>query len=256
MLSKMKTEKSKKKNYFKKGVSSSLASFRNKDIFLVSALNGLMVLIFAIMIKIINLIGKQRISQVNTVDLTNIAFRTEEYISSMTSELKGFVMFMLFAAIAFCVLFILNWSFFQGVIYSNLSKAKFNIKFFGKFLLLNVLWLIPWFVLLFIVLFGSQVGSFVLFFYLVVLLFLHFSSILNILFVKNNKLKCIKNALKIGIVEIKNFLFPYFLVFVTYYIISRFLYFKPIPVLTVVVFVIFFSWVQVYISGVISEVKF
>ena len=99
------------------------------------------------------------------------------------------------------VLFLANWSFFQGLIYSKLAKKKFNLKYFLKFSLLSFV-----FFALFIVILGLIQNAVNLYLViplsmLFIILFIYYGNLIFLFFAKDNKIKSIKNALRYGTFE-------------------------------------------------------
>ena len=244
-------------SYIRANIRAYLNSFRriDKDFLSVLLLNSLFFLSTAGAVKLIEFVSRGQMEKMNRIDLSNIAFQTEAQLKSTIASMKGFVVFLIAAAAVFVLFTILNWSFFQGIIHSILLKKKFNIKFFWKFLILNIIWALPWSILFFIILLGTKVTYFVFTFTICLLLFFHFSFILYILFTKNNKLANIKKAMKIGTAKIQYFILPYFFIFITFIILSQLALLKLGNIIMLFIFIVFFSWWQYYIKNVILEIS-
>jgi len=133
-------------SYIRANIRAYLNSFRriDKDFLSVLLLNSLFFLSTAGAVKLIEFVSRGQMEKMNRIDLSNIAFQTEAQLKSTIASMKGFVVFLIAAAAVFVLFTILNWSFFQGIIHSILLKKKFNIKFFWKFLILNIIWALPW----------------------------------------------------------------------------------------------------------------
>lgn len=239
-------------DYLKNNIKIYVSSFKNKNILLVLILNLSFIIVTAALITLTKKISQPWIDKIQKVDLSNIVFQTEAQLQTIVSTLKGFILFAIFTAILFILLLITNWSLFQGIIYNILLKKRFNLKSFGKFLLLNIIWFIPWLILIFIILFGAK--YFITPTLILMLLFLHFSFILYILFTKNNKIK-IKQSLKIGTLKIHHFIIPYILIAITFIIISQ-LNLLKISYLTIAfIYLIFFSWLQNYTKEIVLNIQ-
>ena len=243
-------------DYIKKNLKMYAYSFKvDKDFLSVLLLNSLFFLSTAGAVKLIEFISRVNMEKMNRIDLSNIAFQTEAQLKSTIASMKGFVLFLIVAAVISVLFTIINWSFFQGIIHSILLKKKFNINFFWKFLILNIIWALPWSILFFIILLGTKVTYFVFIFTICLLLFFHFSFILYLLFTKNNKFSDIKKALKIGTAKIHYFILPYFLIFITFMILSQVALLKLGNIIMLLIFIVFFSWWQYYIKNVILEIS-
>ncbi len=240
-------------NYLKNNLKTYVNSFKNKNIVIILALNILFVTITTILVKLTKTISAPWIKVLEKADL-DLALQSEAKMQELANSLRGFVLFVILTTIIFILLIIINWSFFQGVIYNILLKKKFNMKYLGKFLLLNIIWFIPWTILLFIIIAGSKANYLLISFYTTILIFIHFSSILYILFTKNSKLKEIKNALKIGILKIHHFILPYIIITITFIILSQ-LNLLNINILAIgLVYLLFFSWIQNYLKEITTEI--
>ena len=244
-------------NYIKDSLKRYVNSFKNKNILLVSALNALFLVISVALIKIVQLISKPYIEKVDQIDLSSIVYQSEAQLQTITSVLKGFAIFTVLTVILFLLLLIINWSFCQGMIYHIFSKRKFTFKYFEKFLLLNLIWFIPWLALSFVILFGTKIDYFVASFFTIILAFLHLSFVLYTLFV-NHKLKKLihlKIHFRISIVRIYHFIVPYTLITLTFLIISQLNLLNPHYLIIVLIYILFFSWLQSYTRDVIIKIK-
>jgi hypothetical protein len=166
-------------------------------------------------------------------------------------------LFAILTAIIFILLLIINWSFFQGFIYHILLEKKFSLKYFEKFLLLNLIWSVPWIILFSIILFGAKTNYLAALFYGLILFFLHSSFVLYTLFV-NHKLKKLihlKTHFKISIVKIYHFIIPYAFITITFIIISQLNLLKLNILIIILMYTLFFSWLQNYTKDVIISIK-
>jgi len=240
-------------NYLKDSIKTYVESFKNKNILIVAALNVLFFLTTAIIVEIVKAISKQQMIKVNSLDISNLTLQSESQLQAIAGTLKGFAIFAVLTALLFVVLLIINWSFFQGMIYHILSKRKFSLKYFEKFLLLNLIWFIPWIAIFFIILFGVKAGYLVAAFYFLIGLFLHSSFVLYTLFVKGRKLKKMVH-LKISIVKIYHFIIPYTLITITFMIISQLNLLNPHYTIIIGVYLLFFSWLQSYTKDIIIKI--
>lgn len=242
-------------NYLKNTIKTYVNSFKNKNILLVLVLNTLFILITRGLIKLTKTISKSWIDKINKIELSNIISQSEAQLQATIGTLKGFTLFILFTAIIFILLLIISWSLCQGMIYNILLKKRFNLKYFEKFLLLNIIWFIPWIILIFIILFGGKIENFVTPIFILILLFLHFSFILYPLFTKNNRIKQIKQALRIGITKIHHYIIPYMVITITFIIISSINLFNIEPIIISLVYLLFFSWIQNYTKEITLKIR-
>lgn len=239
--------------YLKNSIKTYVNSFKEKNILLVSVLNALFIIVTAVIIKIISIISKPWAEKINNVDLSNIALQSEAELQNIVSTLKGFAIFAILTAIIFLLLLILNWSFFQGMIYHILVKRKINLKYFEKFLLVNIIWFIPWLIIFFIILFGAKINYLSASIYALILAFLHSSFVLYTIFIKEGKLKKLTH-LKVSI-KLHHFVIPYTLIAITFIIISQLNLLNPHIIVIALVYILFFSWLQNYTKEIILKIK-
>ncbi len=241
-------------NYLKNNLKTYVSSFKSKSILIITALNTLFILITAALIKLIKRISLPWISKLEGVELSNIASQTETELQQMATTLKGFITFTAIVAVSAIILLIINWSFFQGLIYNILLKKKFNINYLKKFLLLNLIWFIPWLLLFYAILSLAKLDYLVVSSLLLIILFLHFSFILYTLSAENNKLQ-IKKSLKLGITEVHRFIIPYILIIVTFIIISQLNLLSINIFIISLIYLLFFSWLQNYIKDITLKIR-
>ncbi len=150
--------------------------------------------------------------------------------------------------------------FFKGLIWSKILHKKFDIHFYRRFTLFNLIWIIPWSVLIVVLLFAIRTK--IVFWYIagIILIFLHFTNIIYVLFEKEKKfLRILKDTFILGIEKIHYFAVPYLLValiFLALVYILRLFTFLPwnlYVILFVLVLLIYLSWVRIYISNVILD---
>ncbi len=235
----------------------------DKKFILVLALNTLFVLLTIGTIKLIEWCANDLIEALKNVDLSNVLTQSELQLNATTTIMERFIVFILIAVISFILFMAANWSFFQSVIWSILLQKKFTLKFFGKFLLLNMVWFLPWLALIFIIWFGAKPNLLIILLALLILSFFHFSFILYALFAKESKFREIKEAIKSGVCKLHYFILPYIFVLIIFMIISilsnllaiRFLNGLIIAGLNLVLFLIFFSWLECCVGNIVISWK-
>ncbi len=243
--------------YLKNSIKTYVQSFNNRKILIVAILNIFLVIATAALIKLTSLISQPWLEKINKVGLSSIAAQTEAQLQAIISTLKGFALFTILTAIILILLLIINWSFFQGFIYHILLEKKFSLKYFEKFLLLNLVWSVPWITLFSIILFGAKTEYLAASFYSLILFFLHSSFVLYTLFV-NNRLKTLihlKTHFKISIAKIYHFIIPYTLITITFLIISQLNLLKLNILVISLIYTLFFSWLQNYTKDIIIGIK-
>ena len=225
-------------------------SFKNKTLLIVIPINIIFTLITILIIRLTQILSEPQINKISGIDLSNLVSQTEAQLKIAEAALKGFALFAISTAIIFLLILIINWSTTQGVVYSKLLKKKITLNYLNKFLLLNTLWFIPWILILGLVLFGGRAENPLVPAFIIILLFLHFSLILNTLFTKKPKLNQIKASLKLGTAKIHHFLLPYIIITVTFIIISQLNLLSINPIIIALIYILFFSWVQNYLKDI------
>ena len=104
---------------------------------------------------------------------------------------------------------IVNCSLFKGIIWSLSANKRFGLKFFKKFLLLNLIWVPIWFLAILLLDVIIKPETAIIYILILTVTAFYFTEILYPLFLKENKLKNIKEAFKLGVKKIRYFVFPY-----------------------------------------------
>ncbi|MBI2208225.1 hypothetical protein HYU50_01915 [Candidatus Woesearchaeota archaeon] len=154
------------------------------------------------------------------VDLAqNLLGLNQQAASSLLTSVRGFFFFLIFSAILFLLLMVINWSVFKGLIWTTTADKKFNFGFFKKFLLLNLIWLPSWFLLIFLFAVIINPETSPIFMIVTLAVAFYFTNILYPLFLKENKLRIIKEAFKLGIKKIHQFIVPYAIIIILFFMI-------------------------------------
>src|SRR3989344_6848933 len=153
------------------------------------------------------------------VDLAqNLLGLDQQAASGLLTSLRGFFFFLIISAILFLVLEAINLSVFKGLIWTATANKKFNFKFFKKFLLLNLIWLPSWFLLIFLFAVIINPETSPIFMMIILGMAFYFNNILYPMFLKENKLRKIKKAFKLGIEKIHHFIVPYGIIIILFLI--------------------------------------
>lgn len=241
-------------NHLKNNIKTYISSFKNKSILLILVLNTSFIVITAGIIQLIKIISNPWIDKINQINPQDIIFQTETELQQITTTLRSFAIFSIIVALSFIILLIINWSFFQGLIYKILLKKRFNLKYLKKFLLLNLIWFIPWLLLFYVIISAAKLDYLIISSSILTLLFLHFSFILYTLSAESNKLQ-IKKSLKLGITKLHYFIIPYILITITFIIISQLNLLNINIFIISLVYLLFFSWLQNYTKEITEKIK-
>jgi len=210
-----------KSSFIKQNYDIFINSFKkiNLKFFLILAFD---ILFYFILMQTGNFFLKIIEKKAANVDLAqNLLGLDQQAASGLLTSLRGFFFFLIISAILFLVLVAINWSVFKGLIWTATANKKFNFKFFKKFLLLNLIWLPSWFLLIFLFAVIINPETSPIFMMIILGMAFYFTNILYPLFLKENKLRKIKEAFKLGIKKIHYFIVPYAIIGILLYAISK-----------------------------------
>jgi hypothetical protein len=227
-----------------------LNSFKNKKLLFVLLLNLAFVALTAVIIQLLLLTAHPWIENFKAINPETLIYKGESELAGIVATLKSTALAAAVFAMVFLILTLANWSLFEGLIYTTLLKKKFTFRYLKKFLLLNIIWFIPWLALFFLIIVEGRVETIIISGLLLVALFIHFTLILNVLYTRTGKFQ-LRQTLKIGVTKIHHFLLPYVIIIITYIIIQQII----IPYVTMLLFLLFFSWVQNYTKDIILSIS-
>ena len=194
-------------------------------------------------------------------DVENIA--TEDAAQKLTELNAAFFIAIARTILILLVIFIVSLMagiFFKALIWTRILHKKLDIHFYRRFTLLNMLWIVPWALAIVILLFAIK--SMFVFFYiiLIIFLFLHFTNILYVLFEKKKKFSIIlKETFMLGTGKIHHFILPYVWVALLFFLLVNilgllsFLPWRIYVMLFILALFLYFAWVRIYISKIISN---
>ncbi|HZX44336.1 MAG TPA: hypothetical protein VFF28_01495 [Candidatus Nanoarchaeia archaeon] len=201
--------------------------------------NLLLALSIMLLVKFTIIFTKPQFDKADAIDLENIALQTEEKMQETVEALKGFALFLLLAVILFVLAFIIIWSFFQSLAYH-----PFQLRFFEKFLVLNVILIIPTTILFILSLYA---GRNLIFPVILLFLALHFMLFIYPVFAKEPELRRIGAGIKLSITKFPKLLIPYIAIAVTFIITS----FINLDIISPLLYIVLFSWVQHYTRNLV-----
>jgi len=201
-------------------------------------------------------------------DLSNI---NADNADAVAAQLHNIYLFTIIGPIVFFLAFTLLFSLLGGVGFCLITRQKFTLAFFWRFLLLNFAWLGLWSGLFMLVVYlsGTEggVGAYlsshpvvtnVSMIFLVVL-FLHLSIVLYPLFTLQPKVSSVWKALAMAFFRIHYFVLPYLLIFALAQVL-RLVDFgiKLLPqttylIIALTVLILFFVWTKFYTASVVLE---
>jgi hypothetical protein len=161
-----------------------------------------------------------------------------------------FVWIFLFSIFALSV-----FSLFKGLIWLKLNNKQFSGKFFKKYLLVNIIYLVPVSIISIFVLLKLK-SNFLLF--LIILVSLHFHVLLSYFSIENKIKNSFKLAFKKGL-KIKSFMGPYIIILAGLFLLS-FILNKILPVyafkvlVNFIIIIFYFSINRQYINNFLRKI--
>jgi len=195
------------------------------------------------------------------IDLnSNILGLNQQVATGLLSSVRGFFIFAIFLIILFLLLMIINWSLFKGFIWSITTNKKFNLNFFKRFFILNVLWVSIWFILILLFAFVIITQSAPIFMMVVLVVAFYFTNILYPLFLKSHKINEIKRAFKLGIKKIHYFIIPYAIIVLIGFVISKAFSLFSINLIvnqyiSYIVGLILIAWMRYYFVEIVESIS-
>jgi hypothetical protein len=254
--------KKKRDSYFKNFYVLLLQSFKLDRYFLYSAFFDLLFYLFAIIsIYIVGNLFTKLVNALPDISLIDLNIANIEELQQIIAALRHFI----YITIAYIVLLILTlfiiYCLFKAIVWSLTIKKRIELKVIPKYALLNLVWLLIWIVLISIY-FIIKKNLMIFFILLILLSFVYFNTIFNILFFKTKKnkvFKTIKLALKIGITKFLYLTPPFIISLVILIILSqiyrttKMLSFQLNFALLILLFILFSSWNKFYMVEAVNQ---
>lgn len=140
---------------------------------------------------------------------SDIASMGYERGQQMIGEIKAFYYLIVLSLVLVLITLILLASIFKGIIWAKTAKTKISFSLISKFLGLNLIWMGFWLVVVFLLSYLVKPASAPIFMAIALVFGFYFTNILYALFMKENKIKDIFHAVKLGTAKIHLFLLPY-----------------------------------------------
>ncbi len=250
------------KNYYKDQWQIFLNSLKLKKNILYVILLDLLCICATFVLSLFYSLATSKIAaSLQNLDLANIAAMGAEGLEQYAALKGAMYLFLIYSAILF-ILILLAYSLFQGLIWNTVLKKRFTWKYFGKFSLLNLIWVLAWLIISILLLFILKDAVIILVILTYVLLFVMFylTTILYVMFTKKRKMwQSIKDTFNIG-KRVHLFILPYLLVLGLFIVLNLVLIiFSLLPqqiymFINLIILLAFFAWFRFYISDVIMKV--
>ncbi|MDD5192715.1 MAG: hypothetical protein PHH54_02950 [Candidatus Nanoarchaeia archaeon] len=200
-------------------------------------------------------IRKKIASLTNTVDYSSFFSNNIELINQNFASLKLILFLLLLFIFLFSIFALIIHTLFKGLIWLKLRDKKFSWKFFRKYLLLNLIYLVPLAIILLFVFLQLKSNLLLV---IILLIGLHFHVLLSYSLTDENKIRSsFKFAFKQGF-KIKYFIIPYLIIltglFILAYILGSLPFYSLKTLVNFFVFVFYFAISRNYINSILYNI--
>lgn len=188
----------------------------------------------------------------------NIVSLGYDRAQQLIGEARMFYYLMLGSLILLLVAIIFLASILKGVIWAKTTNTKINLNLISRFFGLNLIWMGFWFVLVILISLLIEPSSAPMFMIITIILGVYFTNTLYTIFMKEQKLKSIIEAIKLNILRIHMFLLPYAFILMLLFIVTwlgNLLKFSYSAFIMTFVLVLFAAFVRYYASTLVLEVN-
>ena len=148
----------------------------------------------------------------------DLASSSVETVQQAAKDAQSFYYLLVFSIVLLIIALIFLSSAFKGIIWAKTTNTKITAKLLSKFLFLNAVWLGFWIVLMFLILWLVQAESVRIFMLGAILLSFYLSNIAYALFMREQTIRSIAKAIKLGLAKIRLLLLPYTTMLALFYI--------------------------------------
>jgi len=252
------------KNYIKNEFSLFLGSFKKLDRRMIYTVLIDFVFVSLIVLSIMgwNSIMIKKMGSIDPTLLENPEGMSAEQAAQAAELVKGQFAGLVLWTIAIALSSFLLMVLFKGWIWNIVMKKRTTLNFFGKFLLLNLLWYILWLVPSIIIVSSLKETAAKVFFLIAFALCVFFTAILYVFFIKSNLVfDSVKNAFSIGFGRISVFIAPILFIALTVVIISivtipmKYIPLKVSAAISIVILFVYTAWIRFYFADVVEMVR-
>ena len=175
-------------------------------------------------------------------------------LQQLTKDAQSFYYFFIlsFLLVVISVIFLASIS--KGIIWAKTTRTKITLKLISKFFMLNLAWMGFWFLAIMAIAKFVDAESVNLFSRIAIFLGIYLTGALYSLFMKEQKFRAVKDALKLSIRKIHMFILPYFLISLVLYILVKLTSQFP-SLISTTILLIYIAIVRYYLSELAFELK-
>ena len=170
----------------------------------------------------------------------------------------SFYYLLIFSFVLLLIAIIFLASILKCVIWARTAKTKITFALISKFLELNLIWMSFWFALIILISIFVDPSLTPAFMIATIILGLYFTNTLYTIFIKKPQLKSVLGAVKLNVVKIHLFLFPYTIVLLLFFVLVRlstFLKFSYASFLVGVTLLFYVAVARYYLSTLVSGIQ-
>lgn len=192
--------------------------------------------------------------------LTDINSLAAENSLKILPQLKGFIIYILAIIALYIAILIIAWALCEGTIWNLILNKKPSLKYYGKFLSLNIIWIIALILisLFSVLIFKKESAPYILI--VLGIVFIYITPLMYILFAKENKIfQSIKITFSLGFKKIHHFIIPYIVIFLIFLILG-FIYVllnnfqeKLAAGIFIILLSVFITWVRYYLAEIVQN---
>lgn len=207
------------------------------------------------------------ISAVSNGAPANLMDATQAQLDLLSANIPKIYTYFIISGIILALLLIIVWVIFEGLAWLQMMEKKKTMMFFGKFTLLNILWMAIFGIIFAAGLFllSNNYTGFIIFVVALAIIWLYLTTILYTVFTNNPKHKvfaALKNMFKTIAAKGHGILFHFLLATILFVAINLVMYLiMTIPgipdlvytILSAIIILIFVAWMQFYLVGVVKK---
>ncbi|MBD3355380.1 hypothetical protein GF361_05350 [Candidatus Woesearchaeota archaeon] len=191
----------------------------------------------------------KRTSNLDLASIQDLASQSPAQISMVTAQLNSFMAVFIASVVFMIILVLAAWSLSRGLIYTKIMKKKFNIKYFLKFMLLNLILGVIFLLLLASFSVFIKISSFKILLVISALITVYLWAFTYIYFTKKNEIfyaigKAVQAAPKI-----KTLFIPCLLILAVFIILTAVFSLLRItlsPYIALLILALFLTWARLY----------
>ncbi len=191
----------------------------------------------------------KRTSNLDLASIQDLASQSPAQISMVTAQLNSFMAVFIASVLLMIIIILAAWSFSRGLIYTKILKKKLTLKYFLKFMLLNLIIGIIFLLLLASFSVFIKVSSFKILLVISALITVYLLTFTYIYFTKNNQIFYALGKSIQAVPKIKTLFIPCLLILAVFIILTAIFSLLKItlsPYIALLILTAFLTWARLY----------